>query len=373
MRIAFIVGTSAELLKMVGMIFEFRRLNMDVVILDTGQASQELMDEAKAWGLSEILIFDNSRSRISSLITSVGWFLNKIFKVRLPQAVSMVVIHGDTLSTLVGAWWGFISRTPVCHVEAGLRSKRLFSPFPEEITRRLVSGLATWHICPSDLAVENLISSNIPAKVIFNSKGNTVVDTWLRARALNPGPIPKSNSPQKMVIVNFHRFENVENPGRIDFLLRLLDDLSDRVDKIIIIKHKAVFSVLLKHQGFSNYLKSNNKCRIEERMCFHEFSTLVFGSCLLVSDGGSNQEECAFLGIPMLILRQETERDDGLREGVCFLSKFDWDRSKTFIDLVFDNPSSVGCRGGDLQLIQGESPSRRAVEFLCDEVLCREA
>lgn len=298
-------------------------------LLSTGQSPVNLFKQYEDFKLPSERILHASRG-IADLSTSgqaLRWFIKAWFqnpKKFIPDDANVIVVHGDTLSTLVGARWGRKLNLPVVHVEAGLRSGKLFSPFPEEIVRRLVSKRASMHMAPDDLAAENLHKMGYHEGV-FSTGGNTLSDAVRIILQKNP----LIESPGPYVVANLHRYENLNSGSRWHFMLEVLARVSRR-RKIFFVMHPQTQHKLSRDPVIREKLRAAGVV-LEPRMPFTQFIRLVAQADYVLSDGGSNQEECYYLGVPCLILRDTTERAEGLHS-TCLLTKFDMDLVTDFIN-----------------------------------------
>ena len=220
----------------------------------------------------------------------------------------MALVHGDAFSALLGALMAKISGLKVGYVEAGLRSFDLFHPFPEELTRRIVSGFAECHFCPGDFAFNN---SKEYKGVKINTRENTLLDA-LRLAISSETII---NWPQeKYAVISIHRFENVFNKKRFKFILKLLETISEKIKPLFIVH--PVTEKKLKKFGFWAELLNNKIIELRPRSDYFRFIKLLNNSEFIITDGGSNQEESYYLGKPCLVMRKTTERKEGLGKNV---------------------------------------------------------
>ncbi|QWE10858.1 UDP-N-acetylglucosamine 2-epimerase [Polynucleobacter sp. es-EL-1] len=232
-----------------------------------------------------------------------------------PQAGDIWIVHGDTLSTLLGSIWAKRNGGIIAHIEAGLRSKYIFRPFPEEINRRLVSRLASLHFPQDEVARLNLVSQSVKGDVI-PTHGNTLYDALEVLRDSNWGePLPDS----PFVVANIHRNENLSSTDRWECILETLC-LAAQEQPVYLVMHPPT-ELKLKMDSAAHQRLAKAGVITLPRVTFRRFIQLINKSRYVISDGGSNQEECAYLGKPCLILREESERVEGLNES-CLLSKF---------------------------------------------------
>lgn len=333
MILNFVVGTAAELIKVYPIIRLAKEQGHQVRILSTGQGRENFLMQYRDFHLpeSDLHYLLASEGDLDRLSKAIRWFMRALCIPRLalrdrflihPEIPSYAVVHGDTMSTLMGAWIARRAGLQVIHVEAGLRSNRLFHPFPEEITRRLVSRLARWHMAPDQTAVENLQRSKVKGTIV-NTEGNTLMDA---VRMLTM----KSTRPSEpFVLVNVHRFENLNSATRWKTIVDTVM-VAARTRKVIFVMHPQTEYKLSQDTETREAFK-NAKVELTPRKSFSEFLRLLDAADYLISDGGSNQEECSYIGKPCLLMRESTERREGL-ETCCVLSQFDEDKINRFLE-----------------------------------------
>jgi UDP-N-acetylglucosamine 2-epimerase (non-hydrolysing) len=331
-RLNFIVGTAAELIKLYPVIRAAMNRGDQVKVVSTGQAHGNFMMQYREFGLPmEILDYlVPSEGDLKRTAEALRWFLRALFVSRKRARAKMLtgeravaVVHGDTLSTLIGAVIARRLGLPVAHIEAGLRSPRLLNPFPEEVTRRWVSRLADYHFAPSAEAEANLIRARVKGLVV-NTHGNTLVDA---VRLVTGGPFEIPTGPY--AICNVHRFENLNSPERWKISIETALMAASKLKIIFILHPQTRHRLENDHENMKALEKSGVVLR--DRLSFTAFLTLLKGAEFLISDGGSNQEECSYLGKPCLLMREATERHEGL-DGPCVLSRFDRKVIKDFIE-----------------------------------------
>ena len=331
----FIVGTAAELIKVYPLIRLAIERGQDVRILSTSQSRENFEMQYSDFQLPQNRLTNlmESTSDLKKATSALKWFFRallvnqKLFRAKLlldSARPAYVIVHGDTLSTFVGAWLAKRAGIPVVHVEAGLRSASLFNPFPEEIMRRLVSRMVSYHVAPDSTALGNLEKAHVRGLKI-SSGGNTLLDA---VRLLGD----KSQAPlEPFVLVNVHRFENLNSPQRWGIIVNTVLKAAEKY-RVIFVAHPQTIYKLEQDDALRRAL-SASRIEVRQRMPFSEFIGLLKSSQYLISDGGSNQEECSYLGKPCLILREKTERIEGLNT-CCLLSRFD----TKLIDQFLNNP-----------------------------------
>jgi UDP-N-acetylglucosamine 2-epimerase (non-hydrolysing) len=220
---------------------------------------------------------------------------------------SYMIVHGDTVSTYMGARIGKKLGMSVCHVEAGLRSHNIFNPFPEEIDRLLTSQIARMHFAPGEEAAKNLKSAK--GKII-NTKQNTLLDS-LRFSYSVPveGNITQIIQEDYFVFV-MHRQENLANRILVCAVVeQIVTAAKER--KCVIILHQITKNTL-QSMNLLHSLEENSNIVMLPRVDYFDFMKLLYHAKFVITDGGSNQEELYYMGKPCLIMRKTTERNEGL-------------------------------------------------------------
>lgn len=232
------------------------------------------------------------------------------------------LIHGDTLSTLLGMQLARRAGLKVGHVEAGLRSFRIWDPFPEELIRIYCMQHAHVLFAPSDEAVENLSNMQIVGRVV-KAHGNTVADSLrLMDNVSTTAPIP--NGP--FALATCHRLETITKKDRLRQVVSLLNRVAKQMP-VVFVTHKPTRKYLQKF-GLDGILHAEITCLEMQDYC--DFVALIKAAQIVLTDGGSIQEECAYLNKPCLILRKTTERPDGLGKNAR-LWGFDNSAAETFL------------------------------------------
>ncbi|MFY9530681.1 MAG: UDP-N-acetylglucosamine 2-epimerase (non-hydrolyzing), partial [Candidatus Acidiferrales bacterium] len=233
----------------------------------------------------------------------------------------VIVLQGDTTTAFVTALAGFYQRIPLAHVEAGLRTQDRFAPFPEEINRRLITHLADYHFAPTNWARENLLREGVARERIFVT-GNTVVDVFLEAQRLvrrRPPVIPSLNglkwANRKLLLVTAHRRENFgQGLKNICFALRELASCREDIE-IVYPVHPNPNVLEPVHRSIGALRRIHLIGPVE----YLQFVWLMTQAYLVLTDSGGIQEEMPSLGRPVLVMREKTERPEGIEAGVCQL------------------------------------------------------
>ena len=339
----FCAGTAGELIKLYPLL---KKVNYDSCFqwrfLFSGQSPGNFLKQWRDFGLEEqaLVALVESKNDLKTSLSAANWFFRAmtLSKSRItsacktkfsltPKAGDRWVVHGDTLSTLVGASWCRRMGGYLAHVEAGLRSTSLLRPFPEEINRRIVSRLARMHFAQDATAVSNLKRGGAIGEIILTN-GNTLFDALdvLKTSCTQKDP----QFPMRpFVVANIHRHENLTNPKKWRSIIKTLLYAQSKMQVYLVMHPPTEHKLFM--EGEDRYLLENSGVTLLPRIAFSQFIMLIDQSAFVISDGGSNQEECAYLGKPCLIMREETERVEGLGRN-CILAKFNWQVIKKFID-----------------------------------------
>lgn len=314
----FIVGTRPEIIKTATVVHECHsRKNINAELLHTGQ-HKELAEEMLAlFSLNPDYRLDVMRDN-QSLFQLTSRIMEGFSTIIAPDKYDMVFVQGDTTTAFLGALAAFYAKIPVGHIEAGLRTNDRYSPFPEEINRRLVSPLASMHFAPTERAKQMLISENIAPENITIS-GNTVIDALLTC--LNKKYTPNSSlekilcSDEKIILITMHRRENFGQPHKEVFeaILELADKHEDI--RIVFPVHPNPKVRKEVHQTLNNH----KRIHLIEPLGYMDFINTMKKSHIILSDSGGIQEEAPTLKKPVLVLRESTERPEGLATGALKL------------------------------------------------------
>jgi len=306
-----LVGTKAQFIKTAPILRELDARGIAYHLVYTGQHSETFDVLEAAFGTrkpDDILVPDveaATHGRFASW--SIRYWaaaLQRIAKGKW-KGLRIGLVHGDTASTLFGALAIRLAGGRVGHVEAGLRSPRLMEPFPEELIRRAVSRLSHWHFVPDAAAAENLRNAR---GHIIDTGGNTLRDAL--TMSLGRIDLPEHGGSGGYAVASIHRSENLGSKATFDLLMEEVIAVSSQLPVKFVV-HPATREKILA-SGWLPKLQQHSQLELVERMDYPEFVRLLLGSRFLLTDGGSNQEEAAMLGLPTLLLRRATERPDGL-------------------------------------------------------------
>ena len=259
--------------------------------------------------------------------------LSKLAQVLDQENPDVVLVQGDTTSAMMASLASFYKRVPVGHVEAGLRTNDRYNPFPEEINRRLISVMATFHFAPTQTAANALLSEGFPKESIFVT-GNTVIDALMmiagRKRPLDLG-FPLSTN--RVILVTSHRRENLGEP--LENICHALKELAQRNEDIEII-----YPVHLNpnvQRTVHAILEGQPRVHLIPPLGYEDFIHLMAMSYLVLTDSGGIQEEAPALGKPVLVMRKVTERPEAVLAGTVKLVGTDTDAIIANTELLLTN------------------------------------
>lgn len=332
----FVIGTRAQLIKVAPIIKESEKQKKTCLMLMTGQHKDTMSDIILEFDLKTKQVFAVESKERSTIFSLIYWFPRAIISVflilknkKLLHPEISVLVHGDTLTTLISACCAKSLGLVVVHLESGLTSKKIFSPFPEELIRRIVFKLTDVAYCPDRVSTEHM--KKISSATVINTEGNTIFDA-VDIITKNNEEI-KANG--KYIVFSIHRFQNIYNKKRLAYIVDLIISLSEGIE-IKFILHPATKKKL---QSFNliKALQGKNNITLKDRMPYGDFIRLLSGSSCVFTDGGSNQEELSYLGIPTIIMRDATERIDGLGKNAVMEADIEdipnYIKSNTYIKL----------------------------------------
>ncbi len=336
-RIYFFVGTTAELIKVFPVMKELSDRKVPFKVIASGQNDVRTSVLLKLGGVKavDITLFDGSIPQSPKGL--LLWFLRTYRHAKKVLASefaggnakgSIMVVHGDTVSTLMGALLAKKFKLQIGHIEAGLRSYNYLNPFPEEIDRVLVSRYVTTSYCPNDWALNNLKNKG---GVKINTGQNTLVDALEIA---THQPIESEHTREIAKLKHYfvfvlHRQENLLNSQLTRALVARVLQKAHTIPCVLILHE--LTKVTLEKYGLLEEILAHPGVHAVPRLPYVDFMRVLSGADFIVTDGGSNQEESYYMGKPCLLLRKKTERIEGLGEN-ALLSMCDMDTIGAFLD-----------------------------------------
>lgn len=335
--ILVVVGTRPEAVKLAPVVQELRRRDQrEVIVCHSGQHQDLFADAFGSFGLHADVSLDTMASGQSlpalhgRLFTAFGELLERI-------RPGSILVQGDTATVAVAAWAAFLSRVEVAHVEAGLRSGDKWQPFPEEVNRRVTGVVADWHFAPTPGAVDNLLRERVSASQIVLT-GNTVVDALLYLeQQLGQLPPPLDIDPARpLLLVTAHRRENFGLP-----LLGICAAI-----RRIAAAHPGLQIIVPVHPNpdvratVYRELAGVSSIRLCDPLSYRDFVSVMLHATIALSDSGGVQEEGPCIGLPVLVMREVTERPEGVTAGAARLVGADPDVIVSAVDELLVDPAA---------------------------------
>jgi UDP-N-acetylglucosamine 2-epimerase (non-hydrolysing) len=340
-KILLIFGTRPEAIKVCPVVRSLREhpAKFDVRVCVTAQHREMLDQVLAAFHVKPDHDLDLMLPG-QTLFQSTSRILAGLEPVLRSEKPSMVIVQGDTTTTLCGALAAFYSHIPVGHVEAGLRTHDLQQPFPEEMNRVLASHLTALHFAATEGAARNLREEGVPSGSIHVT-GNTGIDAVLFVRdALEQGALhgpawPELDASKKLIVVTAHRRESFgDGFGRI---CRALAKIADRGDVQLIYPVHPNPNV---QDPVQRHLSNHPNVRLIEPQSYVPFVDLTRRAYLLITDSGGIQEEGPSLGKPILVLREKTERPEAVTAGTVKLVGTDEERIVSEATILLEDPAA---------------------------------
>ena len=314
-KIMLVFGTRPEAIKMCPLVNELKkRKNIEKIVCVTGQHRQMLDQVLEAF--SVVPDYDLSIMKDKQTLFDVTVNILERIKTVLEEAKpDVVLVHGDTSTTFVTALACFYLQIPVGHVEAGLRTYNIYSPYPEEFNRQAVSIISQYNFAPTELSKQNLLKEGKAPDSIYVT-GNTAIDalkTTVRADYTHPELDWAKDS--RLIMITAHRRENLGEPMRHMFkaIRRVMDEHPDV---------KAIYPIHMNpvvREIAQEYLGDDDRIHIIEPLDVLDFHNFLSRSYLILTDSGGIQEEAPSLGKPVLVMRDTTERPEGIAAGTLKL------------------------------------------------------
>ncbi len=343
--IHIVIGTKAQLVKMAPIMIRLQDRGVPYNFVFTGQHRETIGEMLDEFGVKRPDVILYSGRDVVSLAQMALWTLRLITRALFSRRQifgsdrrGIVLVHGDTFSTLLGALMGRLARLRVGHVESGLRSFALFDPFPEEITRVATFRLSHVLYCPGARACANVQALGRETVDTFE---NTLADTLGLAlgRERKRDHVPDT----PFGLVSLHRFENVFRRESIRSIVDHLDRVARRHPLLFILHPPTIRQ--LKRFGLYERLERHPGIELRPRYTYFDFVSLLERARFVITDGGSVQEESFYLGLPCLLMRRNTERQEGLGEN-ALLSAIDGPTIDDFVANFerFRRPRRIGER-----------------------------
>lgn len=354
-KVMLVFGTRPEAIKMCPLVKEFQKdtKNFETIVCVTGQ-HREMLDQV-------LTIFDvkpdydlnimKQGQDLTDVTARVLTGLRDVFKECRPD---VVLVHGDTTTSTAGALAAFYAQIPVGHVEAGLRTHNIYSPWPEEMNRQITGRIATYNFSPTPLSEKNLLEEKVHGKIVVT--GNTVIDAlhMVVEKLKNDLALAKEQEEilakagydvmrlkdgKKLVLITGHRRENF-GEGFIR-MVTAMKDLSEKYPDVDFVYPMHLNPNVRKpiHEVFGEDLTRPNFFFIEP-LQYLEFVYLMEKSTIVLTDSGGIQEEAPGLGKPVLVMRDTTERPEALESGTVHLVGTDYDKIITEVSTLLEDDTA---------------------------------
>lgn len=314
-KVMLVFGTRPEAIKMCPLVNELKKRDgLETIVCVTGQHRQMLDMVLSAFGVQPDYDLSIMKDRQTLFDVTIS-ILEKIREVIEKEKPDVVLVHGDTTTTFSTALSCFYMQVPVGHVEAGLRTYNIDSPYPEEFNRQAVGVVARFNFAPTEISKENLIREGKPESTIYIT-GNTAIDA-LQTTVNKDYSHPQLDwaSGSRLIMLTAHRRENLGEPMRNMFraIRRIVDETPDIKVIYPIHMNPAV------RQAAADILGDDDRIRIIEPLDVLDFHNFLARSYLILTDSGGIQEEAPSLGKPVLVMRDTTERPEGIKAGTLKL------------------------------------------------------
>ncbi|WP_400162251.1 non-hydrolyzing UDP-N-acetylglucosamine 2-epimerase [Brevibacillus sp. TJ4] len=321
-KVMTVFGTRPEAIKMAPLVHELRKHpEMESIVCVTAQHRQMLDQVLEIFDIQPDYDLNIMKDR-QTLVDVTTRALQSIDAVIKEVKPDIVLVHGDTTTTFVASLAAFYNQVAIGHVEAGLRTGDKYSPFPEEMNRQLTGVMADLHFAPTDGAADNLRRENKPEEAIYIT-GNTAIDALkTTVRDDYAHPVLQQVAGQKMLLMTAHRRENLGEPMRRIFraVKRVADEHPDVAVVYPVHLNPAVQEVA------QEILGDHQRIHLIEPLDAFDFHNFARRAYMILTDSGGVQEEAPSLGVPVLVLRDTTERPEGIAAGTLKLAGTDEER-----------------------------------------------
>lgn len=381
-KVMLVFGTRPEAIKMCPLVKEFQKRSneFETTVCVTGQ-HREMLDQV-------LQIFDvkpnydlnimKQGQDLTDVTTRVLIGLRDVFKEYRPD---IVLVHGDTTTSMAGALASFYAQIPVGHVEAGLRTHNIYSPWPEEMNRQITSRIATYNFAPTPLSKRNLLEEKVHGSIYIT--GNTVIDalhivvnmlstnTTLaeeqnKALALAGYDVTRLTKNRKLVLITGHRRENFGD-GFIR-MVTAMKDLSEKYPEVDFVYPMHLNPNVRKpiHEVFGEDLSRPNFFFIEP-LQYLEFVHLMSKATIVLTDSGGIQEEAPGLGKPVLVMRDTTERPEALASGTVHLVGTDYNKIMNEVSALLNDPKAYEAMSKAINPYGDGQACRRIANILAEK------
>ncbi|MGE1063083.1 UDP-N-acetylglucosamine 2-epimerase (non-hydrolyzing) [Megasphaera paucivorans] len=320
LKVMTVFGTRPEAIKMAPVVLELKKHadQIQTIVAVTAQHRQMLDQVLRLFDIQPDYDLD-IMSRGQTLYDITTKSLNGLRQVLEKEKPDIVLVHGDTTTTFAGALAAYYQQIPVGHVEAGLRTGDIYSPFPEEMNRKLTGAIAAMHFAPTSTARQNLLKENVDVHSIYVT-GNTVIDALMNTVRDNyefddPALQRIDFTNHRVILLTTHRRENLGEPMRHIYkaLRRIIEEFPDTEIVFPVHRNPLVRKVV------EEELDGVERIHLIDPLEYEPFANVMGRSAIVLTDSGGIQEEAPSLGKPVLVLRNTTERPEAVQAGTVKL------------------------------------------------------
>jgi len=342
-KVLFVFGTRPEAIKMAPIINFFKENNKKFItlVIVTAQHREMLDQVLNIFNIKPDYDLDLMSSD-QTLESLTGKILNGISDLLIDQKPDLIFVQGDTTTTFASALAAFYNKIPVAHIEAGLRTNNIYSPFPEEINRRMTSAISTYHFPPTKNAMQNLLNEGIDKKKI-KITGNTVIDSLLSVSIkIDESKIDYEKEFSKKYNINFKNKKTILVTGhRRESFGKGFENICNAIKNLALANDiQFVYPVHLNpnvQEPVQRILGNLSNVFLIAPQEYVPFIFLMKKAYIILTDSGGVQEEAPSLGVPVLVMRNTTERIEGINVGTANLVGTDKDKIQSSIELLLNN------------------------------------
>lgn len=361
-KVMLVFGTRPEAIKMCPLVKELKtRENIKTIVCVTGQHREMLKQVLDCFDVVPDYNLDimQDKQTLFDITTNI---ILKIRSVMEKEKPDLILVHGDTTTTFVTSLCAFYMQIPVGHVEAGLRTYDIYSPYPEEFNRQATGIIAKYNFAPTDVAKQNLLKEGKDVSTIFVT-GNTAIDALKTTVKENyENPIFDWVGNDRLIMLTAHRRENLGEPLKRMFkaIKRVIDEYDDIKFVYPIHKNPVV------RETAQEIFGSNEKIKLIEPLEVLDFHNFLNKSYLILTDSGGIQEEAPSLGKPVLVMRDTTERPEGIKAGTLKLVGTEEENIYNNIKLLLDNKNEYDKMSKASNPYGDGFASKRIADIICN-------
>lgn len=363
-KVMTVFGTRPEGIKMAPIIKAMENVSeIESIICVTAQHRQMLDQVLNLFKIEpdyDLNIFQPGQTLTDITIRALKGLESVIMEVK----PDILLVQGDTTTVFAGALAAFYQKVKIGHVEAGLRSGNMYSPYPEEANRKLTGILTDFHFAPTETNKRNLLNEGYPEDRIFIT-GNTVIDALKFAvkedfKFENPLLNSIDYSKERVILMTSHRRENIGKP--MENIFSAVNDIVNKYDDVSV-----VFPIHLNpkvREIAYRVFDGNGRVHLIEPLDYEPFTNLMAKSHIVVTDSGGLQEEAPSLGKPVLVVREETERPEGIEAGTAKLAGTDYESIYNNLDRLLSDPQEYDKMANAVNPYGDGKASERIVDII---------